>query len=40
VAGDPQALGYPEVCWASPAELGDYAFPVTDRKIARTLLGD
>jgi len=40
VDGDPQALGYPEVRWVSPAELEDYAFPVTDRKIARTLPGD
>jgi len=40
VGGDPQALGYPEVRWASVAEIASYAFPVTDRKIARTLRSD
>ena len=40
VSGEPQALGYREVRWVSPAELGDYAFPVTDRKIAGMLRND
>ena len=40
VSGEPQALGYPDQRWVSPAELGDYAFPVTDRKIAGMLRND
>jgi A/G-specific adenine glycosylase len=36
-SGEPQALGYPEVRWVSAAELANYAFPVTDRKIAGML---
>ena len=40
VTGEPQALGYPAVRWVSPTELGDYAFPVTDRKIAGMLRND
>jgi len=40
VSGEPQALGYPEVRWVSAAELASYAFPVTDRKIARMVCDD
>ncbi len=40
VNGEPQALGYPEVRWVAQAALEDYAFPVTDRRIARTFLDD
>jgi A/G-specific adenine glycosylase len=40
VSGEPRALGYPGVRWAPMAELTDYAFPVTDRKIAEMLHDD
>jgi A/G-specific adenine glycosylase len=40
VSGLPQALGYPEVRWVSATEMTRYAFPVTDRKIARMLRDD
>jgi A/G-specific adenine glycosylase len=40
VNGDPQALGYADLRWVRAAELNDYAFPVTDRKIAAAILGD
>ena len=40
VSGEPQALGYPAVRWVPAAEVGDYAFPVTDRKIAGMLRSD
>jgi hypothetical protein len=40
VSGEPRALGYPEVRWASAGEMARYAFPVTDRKIAESLRGD
>ena len=40
MSGEPQTLGYPEVRWVSAAELGNYAFPVTDRKIAGRLRDD
>ena len=40
VGGEPRALGYAEMRWVSPAELEDYAFPVTDRRIAKRLLSD
>lgn len=40
VSGEPEAFGYGEVRWVAPAELASYAFPVTDRKIARMLRAD
>jgi len=40
VSGEPQALGYADLRWVHPAELDDYAFPVTDRKIAAAIRGD
>jgi A/G-specific adenine glycosylase len=36
--GAPQDGRYVAFRWASPAELGNYAFPVTDREIIRSLL--
>jgi A/G-specific adenine glycosylase len=38
LSGAPQGDRYTASRWVSPAELGDYAFPVTDRKIIRSLL--
>jgi A/G-specific adenine glycosylase len=40
VSGEPQALGYPAARWVSAAEMTNYAFPVTDRKIAGMLRND
>ncbi len=36
-SGEPRPLGYTSVKWVTPAELGDYALPATDRRIARAL---
>jgi len=38
LAGEPRAPGYPAARWVTGKELADYAFPVTDRKIAKALL--
>jgi A/G-specific adenine glycosylase len=35
--GNPRALDCADWRWVQPAELGDFAFPVTDRKIIQIL---
>ncbi len=37
LGGAPQGSRYTAFRWVSPAALGDYAFPVTDQKIVRSL---